>query len=54
MQTTARPSVDDLSALLISVAVMCAVQSLPFSKFADAGLAKIEKSLSSDKGRDLR
>ncbi|WP_227271908.1 helix-turn-helix transcriptional regulator [Roseobacter weihaiensis] len=54
VQTTARLSVAEVFALLISVAVMRAGQSLPFSNLADAGLAKIEKSLPSDKVRDLR
>ena len=54
MQTTARLSVAEVFALLISVAVMRAAQSLPFSDLADVGLAKIEKSLPSDKVRDLR
>jgi len=54
MQTTARLSVAEVFALLISVAAMRAAQSLPFSDLADAGLAKIEKSLPSDKVRDLR
>ncbi len=54
MQTTARLSVAEVFALLISVAAMRAAQNLPFSELADAGLAKIEKSLPSDKVRDLR
>lgn len=54
MQTTARLSVAEVFALLISVAAMRAAQSLPFSDLADAGLAKIEKSLPSEKVRDLR
>lgn len=54
MQTTARLSVSEVFALLISVAAMRAGQNLPFSDLADAGLAKIEKSLPSDKVRDLR
>lgn len=54
IQTTARLSVTEVFALLISVAVMRAAQRLPFSDLADAGLAKIEKSLPSDKVRDLR
>ncbi len=44
----------EVFALLISVAAMRAAQNLPFSDLADAGLAKIEKSLPSDKVRDLR
>jgi len=54
VQTTARLSVDEVFALLISVASMRAAGSLPFSGLADAGLAKIEKSLPRDKVRDLR
>jgi predicted DNA-binding transcriptional regulator YafY len=54
VQTTARLSVTEVFALLISVAAMRAARSLPFSALADAGLAKIEKALSADKVRDLR
>jgi len=54
VQTTARLSVAEVFALLISVASMRAAGNLPFSGFADAGLAKIEKALPSDKVRDLR
>src|ERR1700754_631945 len=48
VQTTARLSVTEVFALLISVAAMRAARSLPFSDLADAGLAKIEKALSAD------
>lgn len=54
VQTNPRLSVAEVFALLISVAVMQAAQSLPFSNLADAGLAKIEKALPPDKLRDLR
>ncbi|WP_417452938.1 helix-turn-helix transcriptional regulator [Kiloniella sp.] len=54
VQTTARLSVTEIFALLISVASMRAAGNLPFSALADAGLAKIEKALPSDKVRDLR
>ncbi|QTD57311.1 helix-turn-helix transcriptional regulator [Parasphingorhabdus cellanae] len=54
LQTSARLSVAEVFALLISVASMRATGSLPFSGLADAGLAKIEKALPSDKVRDLR
>lgn len=54
MQTTARLSVAEVFALLISVAAMRAAQNLPFSDLADAGLAKIERALPPDKVRDLR
>lgn len=53
-QTTARLSVTEVFALLISVAAMRASRSLPFSGLADAGLAKIERTLPADKVRDLR
>ncbi|WP_037312431.1 helix-turn-helix transcriptional regulator [Ruegeria halocynthiae] len=54
VQTTARLSVTEVFALLISVAAMRAARTLPFSDLADAGLAKIEKALPADKVRDLR
>lgn len=54
VQATTRLSVAEIFALLISVASMRAAGNLPFSDLADAGLAKIEKSLPSDKVRDLR
>jgi predicted DNA-binding transcriptional regulator YafY len=54
VQTSARLSVTEVFALLISVAAMRAARSLPFSDLADAGLAKIEKSLPAEKVRDLR
>ncbi|MFU1683680.1 helix-turn-helix transcriptional regulator [Phaeobacter piscinae] len=54
MQTTARLSVPEVFALLISVSAMRAAGNLPFSDLADVGLAKIEKALPSDKVRDLR
>ena len=54
MQTRARLSVPEVFALLISVAAMRAAGTLPFSDLADAGLAKIEKALPSDKVKDLR
>lgn len=54
IQTTTRLSVAEVFALLISVASMRAAGNLPFSGLADAGLAKIEKALPSDKIRDLR
>jgi predicted DNA-binding transcriptional regulator YafY len=53
-RTTARLSVTELFALLISVASMRAARSLPFADLADAGLAKIERTLPADKVRDLR
>lgn len=54
VQTTARLSVAEVFALLISVSSMRAAGLLPFAGLADAGLAKIEKALPSDKIRDLR
>lgn len=54
MQTTARLSVPEVFALLISVAAMRAAGNLPFAEIADAGLAKIERALPSDKVKDLR
>jgi predicted DNA-binding transcriptional regulator YafY len=54
VQTTARLSVPEVFALLISVAAMRAAGKLPFSELADAGLAKIEKTLPADKIKDLR
>ncbi|MTI15754.1 WYL domain-containing protein [Rhodobacteraceae bacterium RKSG542] len=54
VQTTARLTVKEVFALLISVASMRAAGQLPFAGLADAGLAKIEQSLPPDKMRDLR
>ncbi|MCO6407891.1 helix-turn-helix transcriptional regulator [Hoeflea alexandrii] len=54
VQTNAKLSVPEVFALLISVAATRAAGNLPFSELADAGLAKIEKALPSDKIKDLR
>lgn len=54
MQTTPRLLVPEVFALLISVAAMRAAGNLPFFDLADAGLAKIEKALPSDKVKELR
>lgn len=54
VQTSAKLTVPEVFALLISVAAMRAAGNLPFSELADAGLAKIEKALPSDKVKDLR
>ncbi|SLN22508.1 Bifunctional ligase/repressor BirA [Falsiruegeria litorea R37] len=54
MQTTARLSVPEVFALLISAAAMRAAGNLPFFDLADAGLAKIERALPSDKVKELR
>jgi len=53
-QATSRLSVIEVFSLIISVASMRAAKTLPFSELANTGLAKIEKSLTSDKMRDLR
>ncbi|MGR3562249.1 MAG: helix-turn-helix transcriptional regulator [Heliomarina sp.] len=45
VQTSAKLTVPEVFALLISVAAMRAAGNLPFSELADAGLAKIEKAL---------
>lgn len=54
VQRTARLAVTEVFALLLSVASMRAARALPFADLADAGLAKIERSLSADRVRDLR
>lgn len=54
VQATPRLTVPEVFALLIGVAAMRATGVLPFSGLADAGLAKIEKALPSDRVRDLR
>ncbi|MDX1738702.1 MAG: WYL domain-containing protein [Alphaproteobacteria bacterium] len=54
VHATARLLVSEVFALVISVASMRAAGVLPFGSLADSGLAKIEKSLPSDKIRDLR
>ena len=54
VQATARLSVAEVFALIIGVSSMRAAGTLPFSRLADAGLAKIEKALPPDKLRDLR
>lgn len=54
VQTSAKLTVPEVFALLISVAAMRAAGNLPFSDLADAGLAKIEKALPPDKVKDLR
>lgn len=54
VQTNAKLTVPEVFALLISVAAMRVAGNLPFSELADAGLAKIERALPSDKVRDLR
>jgi predicted DNA-binding transcriptional regulator YafY len=54
MQPTARLSVTEVFALLVSVAAMRAARALPFGDLADAGLAKIERALPREKVQDLR
>lgn len=53
-QGTARVTVTEVFALLVSVATMRAARALPFAGLADAGLAKIERTLPAEKVRDLR
>jgi predicted DNA-binding transcriptional regulator YafY len=54
LHRTARLSVTEVFALLIGVTAMRLAGNLPFAGLADSGLAKIERSLPSDKIRDLR
>lgn len=54
VQLTAKLTVDEVFALLISVSVMQSAQTLPFSTRANAGLAKIERALPADRIQDLR
>lgn len=54
MQPTARLSVTEVFALLISVASAREARSLPFSELADSGLAKIERTLPTAMVSDLR
>jgi predicted DNA-binding transcriptional regulator YafY len=54
VQTASQLSVVEIFALLISVATIRASRTFPFSNLADAGLAKIETALPSDKVKDLR
>lgn len=51
---TARLTVTEVFALIVCVSSMRAARTLPFSSLADAGLAKIEKTLPPDTLRDLR
>lgn len=53
-QTTAPLRAVEVFALIICVGTMRQSGYLPFSDIADAGLVKIEKSLSTDTVRDLR
>jgi predicted DNA-binding transcriptional regulator YafY len=47
-------AVTEVFALILLVAAMRAARSLPFADLADAGLARIERSLAPDRLRDLR
>lgn len=47
-------AVSEVFALIVTVSTMQAARDLPFANLADAGLAKIEKSLPGEKVRDLR
>lgn len=49
-----RLSVAEVFALIVTVSATQAARALPFAGLADAGLAKIEKSLPGDRVRDLR
>ena len=51
---TARLSVTEVFALVISVATLRATGSLPFARQADAALARIERTLPAEHVRDLR
>lgn len=54
IQTTARLSIAEVFALLISVASVRAAGAFPFSDLADSGLAKIEKGLPTEMVRGFR
>ena len=54
VQPTAKLSVAEVFALLLSVAVSRATGTVPFSDLADAGLARIERTLPPDRVADLR
>ena len=54
MQTASRLTVAEAFALMLGVAALKAEGRLPFAGLADAGLAKIERSLPPDRVRDLR
>lgn len=54
VQSASQLTVIEVFALLISVATMQSARNFPFSDLADAGLAKIEKALPSEKVRELR
>ena len=54
VQTTARLSVTEVFALLVSVVVLRAAGTMPFGALADTGLAKIEAALPRDKLAEFR
>lgn len=54
VQTASQLSVVEIFAMVISIATTRAGRAFPFADLADAGLAKIEKSLSADRIKDLR
>lgn len=54
IQTNAQLSVNEIFALLISVASIRAMGAYPFAGLADSALSKIEKSLPPDRIYDLR
>lgn len=54
VQSASQLTVVEIFALLVSVATMRAARSFPFSDFADAGLAKIEKAMPPVKVKELR
>ena len=54
VQTTVRLSVAEVFSLVISVSTVYAMGGVPFTTLADTALAKIEKSLPTDKLNDLR
>ena len=54
VQATARLSVTEVFALLVSVAVLRAAGTMPFGALADAGLAKIEAALPRERIAEFR
>lgn len=54
VQSASQLSVIEVFALLISVATTRNARTFPFSDLADAGLAKVERALPSEKVRELR
>lgn len=54
VQQASRLSVAEVFSLIVTVGAAKAAGAIPFSGLADAGLAKIEKSLPADRVKDLR